>query len=187
MCGPIKEESASSGSLSAMEGGDVVDDVFMDNLEGGATGGVNVLVDTGAVSSVDGAIANISAEDNNKDGEVGSMDMDGGGEVGSFITMEEVVNIVDDNGENCSNSNKEGGNVSDMDVVDNISETIGAEVEVKEDIGANNGGGNEMGGGGDEVGANGSPVVPLPLIPRWRLREILAHAEGKCNCVVLIV
>ena len=40
--------------------------------------------------------------------------------------------------------------------------------------------GSEMGGGGDELGANGSPVVPIPLIPRWRLREILAHAEGKC-------
>ena len=27
---------------------------------------------------------------------------------------------------------------------------------------------------------NGSTVEPIPLIPRWRLRDILAHAEGEC-------
>ena len=64
---------------------------------------------------------------------------------------------------------------------------IGAEGEVEGDVGANMGGGNELGGGGDEIGENGSPVVPIPLIPRWRLREILAHAEGECDYGVMRV
>ena len=34
-----------------------------------------------------------------------------------------------------------------------------------------------MDGGEDTSGIS---VNPIPLIPRWRLREILAHAEGEC-------
>ena len=47
-----------------------------------------------------------------------------------------------------------------------------------------------VGGGGAEGGAGGggngdsSGVEPIHHIPRWRLREILAHAEGECILLV---
>ena len=43
-------------------------------------------------------------------------------------------------------------------------------------------GGEDGAGGGNAVNDNedGSGIDPIPLIPRWRLREILAHAEGEC-------
>ena len=48
-----------------------------------------------------------------------------------------------------------------------------------------------MGDGGGEgdnsvVGEDTSGInaEPMPLIPRWRLRDILAHAEGECMMLV---
>ena len=192
MCGPIKEENVRSGNLSVGEGGAGVcltDDVFMDDMDRGADGGASNLEDIGAVLNVGGAGATVCAKSNCREGGEGAtMDTDGGNEVdNSHISMEEVVNIMDDTEGDDKGHYREGGGEIGVGELANVSENNGAEVEVKEDVGEDVGGGNEMGGGGDEVGANGSPVVPLPLIPRWRLREILAHAEGKCSCVVLRV
>ena len=62
--------------------------------------------------------------------------------------------------------------------------TGGIDIDVEGVGGVSVGGGDGFGGddgiGGGGVGDNGSTVEPIPLIPRWRLREILAHAEGEC-------
>ena len=54
-------------------------------------------------------------------------------------------------------------------------------------MGGETGCGDNVGGGGasatEDVGANnggGINVGPIPQIPRSRLREILEHAQGEC-------
>ena len=50
--------------------------------------------------------------------------------------------------------------------------------------GMEGGGGGAEGGAGSGGNVGDGGVEPIHHIPRWRLREILAHAEGECVLLV---
>ena len=196
ICGAIKEEVGGGAAANCAEGGDgvgLIDEVFEDALEVSAVGNDVGGEEVSGVLEVPGAEGVIGGEVNSAEGDGGVvevMDTDAGGEVdANNITIEEVVvNIGDNRGEDNSDI-KEGGGVV-VDEVSGMGGDIGASGGVEGNTGASVGGGSEFGGdglGGDNIRDNGSPVEPIPLIPRWRLREILAHAEGKCIYTVMEV
>ena len=190
MCGRIQEELGAVVNVGVMEGGEgenLNDEVFVDAIEGGEVGGAEDVGGNVGVLDVGGAGANISGNDgNNGEDIIGGAEMDTN-EVGdidnTYITVEEVVRDGANNDKDNEGGDGEGGEKSKVEEIVNVSENVGAGDEVEGSIGASVGGGDGLGGDGSEIGENGSPVVPIPLIPRWRLREILAHAEGKCNFV----
>ena len=203
MCVPINEELGAVGGIvgggESNDIGGVNDEVFVDAIEGGATESVGGVADAnvgGAMGNeevegenngglnVVGADSVITIEDNGESVGGAVMDTDVGGEMdGGFITMEEVVGSFEDNGGNERGGDEEGGEGIRVDSVDNTGGDVSVQGEVEGDNSANVGEGSGCSGGGDEIGPNGSPTVPIPLIPRWRLREILAHAEGECGIV----
>ena len=205
--------------MGEMDGGDVpgigadcggdlglLDDVFEDALEvGGGGGGEENIATSGIgvleVSDAEGAIGgggnggdgtDMEVMDfENVGGEVGATTADGEGaeiniggndSVGEIGTTADINPIIED-----------GGGVS-VDGGDGLGGDNGVTGGIEGVGGASVGGGDGFGGdesiGGEGIGDNGSPVEPIPLIPRWRLREILAHAEGECIlllCSVIIV
>ena len=107
-----------------------------------------------------------------------------GGEVGAnTVTVEEAINSGDDNSGVINPNIEDGGGVR-ADEGDGLGGNFGASGGIEGVMDDSVGGGDGFGGdenvGGDGNGDSGSPVEPIPLIPRWRLREILAHAEGEC-------
>ena len=79
-----------------------------------------------------------------------------------------------------------GGGIDGNLVVEGEMDVLGGEIGGGGADGSNV---DDSGCGGGAVGGvpsvnssgdNGSTVEPIPLIPRWRLRDILAHAEGEC-------
>ena len=194
MCGPIKEEVSAVGNVVGVEGGNsdnLNDEVFVDAVEGGGIEGVEGVEDNVGVLNVGGAGAGVSIDvkNNGEEGvggavmetnEVGEMDND-------YITMEEVVGDAGDDDKDKEGGNGEGGEKSKVEEIVNIGENVGAEGGTEGNIGANVSGGDGLCGDGSEIGEYGSPVTPIPLIPRWRLREILAHAEGTCDFGVVRV
>ena len=194
MCGPIKEEVSPVANVVVVEGGNsdnLNDEVFVDAVEGGGIEGVEGVEDNVGVLNVGGAGAGVSIDvkNNGEEGVGGAvMETNEEGEIDNdYITMEEVVRDAGDNDKDKEGGNGEGGEKSKVEEIVNIGENVGAEGGTEGNIGANVGGGDGLGGDGSEIGEYGSPVTPIPLIPRWRLREILAHAEGKCDYGVIRV
>ena len=103
-------------------------------------------------------------------GSVDNMEVPGGEDVS--VGVEEVV------GERPKESVDQGGVLSGGDA-----STIGGVYGMEEMEGGVDVGGAEGGAGSGDNGG-GSGVEPIHHIPRWRLREILAHAEGECILLV---
>ena len=184
VCAIVEEvggEDVMSGAVGGGNsgGGDVAvqDDVFEDAVEnsGGNSGesgeeGISLL----EVSNMGGGDVSVPGNANAEGGE-GEMEVFGGegGEVDAKPKVEEGGDR--DVG---ANMNEGGG------VVEGGGENIG--IGGGDETGVDNGavGGGEFGGAddgdGQEIGGD-IGVEPIPLIPRWRLRDILAHAEGGCN------
>ena len=140
----------------AMDGGVGVDDVF---------GGVELSISGGGGESQIGEGAEVVMNVSGGGGETGAEEAIGEREKGGSI------------GEGDNGVNNGGG--AD-EAIGGAEEGDGVSVGGGEDgaVGGDGGsGGNGMDVGGDRSGNN---VHPIPLIPRWRLREILAHAEGEC-------
>ena len=197
VCGAIVEEEGGDVVVSGAVGGEVEgqDEVFVDAEEGSGVEnvggeGVNAILEVPSTNGVNGG-----AEGGEGMAEVPDI-VGAGGEICAMDVMEEVETTSRDN---VGEKSKEGGEVVLGEDVDVSGGGIGASVEVEGDmdvLGGEIGGGGEEGGnvdvsgsGGGGVGGvpsgdssrdNGSTVEPIPLIPRWRLRDILAHAEGEC-------
>ena len=168
-------------------GDDIVDEVFEsvemvisgEGGEGDAGEGAEVPVNVGGGEGAE-------VPDNVGGGEGGEMMENIGGDGGAIITEEQIgekekeTDAIgrgsNDGGNNVGESNLGGaeigyGGAEDMDGAG----VVGGEGDVE---GGDGGGdGNMVDGNEDNSGIN---VEPIPLIPRWRLREILAHAEGEC-------
>ena len=105
-------------------------------------------------------------------GAMGSVEVPIIGEIGggAEALIEEVVK-VDGNGEDVLDDSNTVGDVYGMGGLE-ANDGVGG--------GAESGAGG-AGGSGD---MDGSGVEPIHHVPRWRLREILAHAEGECILLV---
>ena len=207
VCGAIVEEEGGDVVVSGAVGGEVegqIDEVFEDAQEGSGVGenvggeGATAILEVPSTNGVNGG-----AEGGEGMAEVQDI-VDAGGEVCAMNVMEEVETTI---GDNVGEKSKEGGGGVVVEDVDVLGGEIGANVEVEGDgdvmggeIGASGEAGGDVdvsasrgsgvGGGvpsGDSSRDSGSTVDPIPLIPRWRLRDILAHAEGECIYSVIEV
>ena len=190
--GAVEGEGAGSGGANIL-----IDEVFEEPNTGGGgatgieeatggDGGVEVQLDESVGADIESANVTGGMEDAVVPGEgVGDVDrVDGdGGAVGGVEVP--VVRDMERGGEELSREvPKEGGIggnvVEDSNSVEDVYGMGGFE-------GHSGVGGGAEGGSGD-TGVSGdvdSVVEPIHHIPRWRLREILAHAEGECIlCVV---
>ena len=160
-------------------GSAVVGDVGVEevNVVGGDGGVEGVIVDE-VFESVEMVVSGEGGEGNMSGGAEALDNVSGGGgamgaeepkgekEKGASLTGDEGVNAVNIGGdvEGSPGGAEEGDSAS-----------VGGG---EDDVGGDSaGGGIEVDGGEDTSGIS---VNPIPLIPRWRLREILAHAEGEC-------
>ena len=200
--GAIMEEVGGGANIISGGGGNdaaILDEVFEDAVEvsgGGDGGGGEEIVGGLEVSSAEGAVGGVSGGVENGGDEVEVMDTgDVGGEVGAnTTTVEEVMIPIGDidvveatnNDNEVFNSTMEDGGGAKGGEGDGLGGDIGAcggmEGNMNNSVGGGDGFGGDRNEGGGNIGDNGSPVEPIPLIPRWRLREILAHAEGECIC-----
>ena len=178
----VEEVGAEEGA-----GGDggisVVDDVFEepitlnneDNMGNISVGGANVEVQIDVGGAGGDETVNVSAEA--KVEGPGDNSVIGGGRGVAW----EVVDSVE----------VEGGEIGDG----GVEGLVGEKPKGGDDDGSIGGiyGMEEVGGVGEEGGeggatasgsVEGSVVEPVHHIPVWRLREILAHAEGKCMLLV---
>ena len=177
------------GGASALGGdsgasGDLMDEVF-ENMEmsvsGGVSGGAeNIIVGAAEVpidvgggggGEVIDVVGGVGTEEHIGEKEKETIGGNGG-DGGGVIVGEGNPGDVNTGG----NSNLEGGEETDG------ASAIGG-VGGGDGVSGEDGVGGEDGAGGDnEVYDNedSGGIDPIPLIPRWRLREILAHAEGEC-------
>ena len=190
--GGAETSVASSAPVVEGVGGDNIDVVGGDDVgniyigHGGAVTKIEVCDGNGANPDCGGA------EDSVFVGGEGSV-ISGGGEgmlgggAGPSIDVVVGANLGAEGGEGEVKGEKEKGNIPSGGGDD--SSVIGSNVSID---GAS-GGAEEVGGanigGGEDVGAvnGGVNISPIPLIPRRRLREILAHAEGECIMLVYLL
>ena len=182
MVGEVGGEGANALGGDGGASGILMDEVF-ENVEMAVSGG-------GAEIIIGGA----AEVPNNVGGGEGGEVMDDIGAARNTLVTEEQIgekekettgigNGGDGGGVIVGESNLGGANIGGESNLGGGEETDGA--SVVGGIGGEDGVGGEDGaGGGNEVYDNedssGMNIDPIPLIPRWRLREILAHAEGEC-------
>ena len=190
VCGAIIEEGGGGLVGEVAVGGEVEvqDEVFVDAEDDSGVGGDGEI--TGMdVPIIGGGNGGESAESVVEvPGEIGAS--------GGICSMD----VVEEKGEKSKDSiggmGREGGDdivesntiVSGGDISANLEDE--GEVDVLGGgVSGNNNGGNsvdasvrEEGAVGGVPGANNSEdvVEPIPLMAGWRLRDILAHAEGEC-------
>ena len=209
--GSINEEVAVVGGANESTGGaNIIDEVFED-----ANDGLYVELDEGVGSNITNSVPEVpnveSGEISNVEGtggavggvevpnvEVNAVDGVGGsvGEVGGAevpLLGEKEKGEKEKGGENSRREVpcKGNGGEETTEVPDNGGrETIDSNNIGVGDIygmGDCTGVGGGVGGcGGSSAGYEGI-VEPVHHVPRWKLREILAHAEGECILSVLLL
>ena len=204
--GSIAEEVAVVGGADISNGGaNLLDEVFED-----ASDGLNVELNEGVDSNLTNSVPDVP---NVESGEISSVEGSGGAVGGLEVPSVEVnasdrvdgsVGIVggaevpllgekEKGGENNRGEVpcKDKGGEEATEVPDNGGrENIGADNIGVGDIygmGDCTGVGSGVGGCGGSSGGYEGIVEPVHHVPRWKLREILAHAEGECILCVLLL